>query len=141
MWPYTGEENRWLARAESGSSVNSNSAVPGGAQAPQTAGEPAGQFPKANGNHSGWLRGLDRLFKAPDQLANENELPLVAARLKDPLNAIRDSVRALQGNPHLSADQQAHYLDVVLQENEHLAEMISAMLDRADLAERSHRRA
>ena len=49
----------------------------------------------------------------------------------------RDSARALRANPSLSPDQQAHYLDVVLQEHEHLAEMISAMLDQAYQPERS----
>ena len=125
MWPYTGEENRWLGRADRGSHT----------------GEPAGSIhplvskAKPSRSHLSWRKTLDRLIKAPGSSANENGLPVVAARLKDPLNAIRDSVQALRGNPDLTPDQQAHYLDVVLQENEHLAEMISAMLDQADLTE------
>ncbi|HVJ42818.1 MAG TPA: hypothetical protein VM639_15045 [Dongiaceae bacterium] len=140
MWPYTGEENKWLGRAESASSAKSGPAANGVSGGNQSA-ESAQNIGKPSAAPAGWQRALDRLFKTPDQLANENELPLVAARLKDPLNAIRDSARALRGNPDLPADQQAHYLDVVLQENEHLAEMISAMLDRADLAERRKQRA
>jgi len=123
MWPYTGEENRWLGRAEQGSAVNTATA-----DAPNAA--------KTGRRQKGWFRALDRLVKTPDNDAKENVLPLMAARLKDPLNAIRDSARALRGNPSLSPDQQAHYLDVVLQEHEHLAEMISAMLDQAYRPER-----
>ena len=123
MWPYTGEENRWLGRAEQDSAINTASA-----DAPAAA--------KTGRSQPGWFRALDRLIKTQDSDANENVLPLVAARLKDPLNAIRDSARALRGNPSLSPDQQAHYLDVVLQEQAHLAEMISAMLDQAYQPER-----
>jgi signal transduction histidine kinase len=124
MWPYTGEENRWLGRAEQGSAANITAV-------------PAPVATKTGRAQPGWFRALDRLIKTPDNDAGENVLPLVAARLKDPLNAIRDSARALRGNPSLSPDQQAHYLDVVLQEHEHLAEMISAMLDQAYRPERS----
>jgi signal transduction histidine kinase len=123
MWPYTGEENRWLGRAEQGSAANTPVV-----HAPAVA--------KSGRSQPGWFRALDRLIKTQDSEAGENVLPLVAARLKDPLNAIRDSARALRGNPSLSPDQQAHYLDVVLQEHEHLAEMISAMLDQAYRPER-----
>jgi|GEM_PF-5356523 len=123
MWPYTGEENRWLGRAEQASAASTATV-----QAPAAA--------KAGRAQPGWFRALDRLIKSPDNDVGENVLPLVAARLKDPLNAIRDSARALRGNPSLSPDQQAHYLDVVLQEHEHLAEMISAMLDQTYRPER-----
>lgn len=128
MWPYTGEENRWLGRAEQGSPANTIAVNTATADAPVAV--------KTGRGQPGWFRALDRLIKTQDNEANENVLPLVAARLKDPLNAIRDSARALRGNPSLSPDQQAHYLDVVLLEQEHLAEMISAMLDQVYRPER-----
>jgi signal transduction histidine kinase len=136
MWPYTGEESRWLARPEF--SLDVVQSAPAAAKAPLAAliAKPAiQQAPSqdtAKAEQAGWLTALDRLFKSPDKIEDQSALPLVAARLKDPLNAIRDSARTLRGNPNLSAAQREQFLDVVLRENDHLAEMISAMLDRTE---------
>ena len=147
MWPYTGEETRWLGCAEpvlsspaadhaptEHTATKHTPAQPVATQtipALITTAEAARSDIRAavTGKSGGWLHALDRLFKVSDRLSDHGALPLVAARLKDPLNAIRDSAQALRHNPDLSPDQQARHLDVVLRENDHLAEMISAMLD------------
>jgi signal transduction histidine kinase len=132
MWPYTGEENGWLARPEP-VRIKLN-AAPVAAFA--TGSTVATLTPKATSSdkttHAGWLVALDRLFKQPDHIADQSALPLVATRLKDPLNAIRDSARALRGNPNLTSAQRDQFIEVVLRENDHLAEMISAMLDHTE---------
>jgi signal transduction histidine kinase len=135
MWPYTGEESGWLARPES--IRNKLKAAPAVASA---AGSKADTVHQTSTNadstgkadQAGWLAALDRLFKQPDRITDQSALPLVVTRLKDPLNAIRDSAQALRGNPNLTSAQRDRFIEVVLRENDHLAEMISAMLDRTD---------
>jgi len=131
MWPYTGEESGWLAHPERNRDHLTAAPIAASAVTPT-----AGTFHQISikTKQAGWLTALDRLFKAPDRIADQGALPLVAARLKDPLNAIRDSARALRGNPHMTSAQRDQFLDVVLRENDHLAEMISAMLDRTDIS-------
>ena len=130
MWPYTGEESRWLGKSEPRAANladirTSNISVHPSTQLTTT---PATvSQTRAGAPH--WLQALERLFRPADHVADQNALPLLVARFKDPLNAIRDSAEALRGNPGLSRDQQARHLSVVLQEHEHLTAMISAMLD------------
>jgi signal transduction histidine kinase len=65
---------------------------------------------------------------APD----DDFLALVASGLRTPLTSIRSSAEILRDYPDLTPEQRRHFLEVVIAEDERLAQVVTEILDASE---------
>ena len=59
-------------------------------------------------------------------------LALVASGLRTPLTSIRSSAEILRDYPDLTPEQRRHFLEVVIEEDERLAQVVTEILDASE---------
>jgi signal transduction histidine kinase len=138
MWPYTEQERDWLDRAATVAHRPDAVHITPACLAyylrrgRRLRAEAVGRMAARLGSAFVHLFTLGARKRRRQTRLDDDFLALVASGLRTPLTSIRSSAEILRDYPDLTPEQRRHFLEVVIAEDERLAQVISEILDASE---------